>query len=132
MERLSLKWQNARTHMPSPKIWKMENAKIGIISMGSADPAVVEARDQLLKLGYPTDYLRVRAIPFSTEVQDFISSHERVYVVEINRDGQLKQLLTIEYPEIASRLKMVAHVDGLALSAKWVREAILAQEVEYQ
>jgi 2-oxoglutarate ferredoxin oxidoreductase subunit alpha len=62
-------------------------------------------------------------------VVNFLKTHERVYVVEINRDGQLKQLLTLEAPEYATKLRKASHLDGLALSAKWVRETILAQEV---
>ncbi len=108
----------------------MDGAKFGIISMGSADPAVVEARDQLKAQGIPTDYMRMRAIPFSDEVVDFIRAHDQSYVVELNRDGQLRQLLTLETPELATRLRKASHLDGLALSAKWVRECILAQEVK--
>lgn len=128
MERLRRKVMGAKTYVPKPEIHTMEGAKFGIISMGSADPAVLEARDQLKQQGIPTDYLRVRAIPFGDEVIDFIKNHDRTYVVEVNRDGQLKQLLTLEAPELATRLRKAAHLDGLALSAKWVRETILAQE----
>ncbi len=88
----------------------------------------IEARDQLAEHGIPTDYLRVRAIPFSQAVIDFIKSHEHVYVVELNRDGQLKQLLTLAVPECATGLLNAHHVDGLPLSAKWVRETIIGQE----
>ena len=129
MNRLGQKVSLSRHAVPKPEIKRMDGAVVGIISMGSADPAVLEARDQLLEMGIPTDYLRVRAIPFPDEVVEFIESHERNYVVEINRDGQLKQLLTLESPENAIRLRKASHVDGLALSAKWVRETILAQEV---
>jgi len=129
MNRLGQKVSLARNAVPKPEIHRMDGAEIGIISMGSADPAVEEARDQLKEMGILTDYLRVKAIPFPDEVVEFIKSHARSYVVEINRDGQLKQLLTLESPENATRLRKASHVDGLALSAKWVREAILAQEV---
>jgi 2-oxoglutarate/2-oxoacid ferredoxin oxidoreductase subunit alpha len=56
----------------------------------------------------PTDFLRLRAIPFASDVEEFIDEHERVYVVEMNRDGQLHQLLTIEYPNLATRLVSIA------------------------
>ena len=128
VNRLGRKVEGARAFVPKPEISTMEGAKIGIISYGSADPAVVEARDQMKLMGIATDYMRLRGIPFSPEVKEFIASHERVYVVEINRDGQMKQLLTLEAPELATHLRKAAHVDGLALSAKWVRETILAQE----
>lgn len=129
MNRLGQKVSLARNAVPKPEIHRMDGAEIGIISMGSADPAVEEARDQLKEMGILTDYLRVKAIPFPDEVVEFIKAHTRSYVVEINRDGQLKQLLTLESPENATRLRKASHADGLALSAKWVREAILAQEV---
>jgi len=129
MNRLGNKVNSAKDLIPGPIVQTMEGAKVGIISMGSADPAIIEARDQMKLQGLPTDYLRVRAIPFNAEVVDFIKNHERSYVVEINRDGQLKQLLTLEAPEYATKLRKAAHLDGLALSAKWVRETICAQEV---
>ena len=128
VNRLARKYENAKEVVPHPILHSMEGAKIGIIAMGSADPAVIEARDQMKEQGILTDYLRIRAIPFSQTVSDFIKSHDRVYVVELNRDGQLKQLLILNTPEYATRLRNAHHVDGLALSAKWVRETILAQE----
>ncbi len=70
----------------------------------------------------------MRAVPFTAEVGDFIRKHERIYVVEMNRDGQLHQLLTLEYPELATRLISAAYTDGLPLTARLVREAILPQE----
>jgi len=88
----------------------------------------MEARDQLKHKGVATDVLRIRSIPFHDEVKDFLRDHQRVYVVELNRDGQMGQLLTINYPEYATRLFKVAHTDGLALTAKWVRETIEARE----
>jgi 2-oxoglutarate ferredoxin oxidoreductase subunit alpha len=128
LKRLAKKYENAQEVLPQPILHAMDGAKIGIISMGSADPAVIEARDQLNEDGILIDYMRIRAIPFSQAVIDFIKSHDRIYIVELNRDGQLKQLLTLEAPEYATRLRKASHVDGLALSAKWVRETILAQE----
>ena len=128
MGRLAYKIREARHSVPQPEISYMDGAEFGIISMGSDDPAIVEARDQLQEMGIPTDYLRVRAIPFPDEVVEFIRNHDRTYVVENNRDGQLKQLLTLESPEDASRLRKASHGDGLALSANWVRDTILAQE----
>ena len=128
MDRLAKKFVIARTILPKPVIQEMEGAEIGIIAYGSTHPAVEEARIILAEKGLQTDYLRVRAIPFSPEVVDFISQHERTYVVEINRDGQLKQLLTLEIPQLCTQLRQVSHVDGLPLSARWVKDQILAQE----
>ena len=98
---------------------------MGIISIGSADQAVEEARCQLDSAGLQTDYLRVRAAPFTEEVEQFVRDHDRVYVVELNRDGQLYQLLMINLPtDLHSKLRKAAHSDGMPLSARWVREEI--------
>jgi 2-oxoglutarate/2-oxoacid ferredoxin oxidoreductase subunit alpha len=132
MDRLGRKVSSSKQAVPQPEIHRAAGAKIGIISMGSADPAVLEARDELQAMGVPTDYLRVRAMPFNDEVIRFVREHEHVYVVELNRDGQLKQLLTMECPECAGHLRKASHLDGMPLSAKWVRETILAQEENQQ
>ena len=102
----------------------MPGAEIGILSSGSNDPAIVEASDMLLENGIKTDYLRIRSLPFSNEVEEFIGRHKMVYIVENNRDGQLLQLLTIRFPAQAERMCKAAHMDGLPLTAKWVFEQI--------
>ena len=76
--------------------------------------------------GIKADFLRIRAIPFAQEVTDFVNQHDQIFVVEQNRDGQLNQILTTEYPEQAAKFKSVAYGDGLPAAAKWVREGILA------
>src|SRR5579862_8836713 len=89
MERLSKKFETARSLVPRPEVVQTGKAKIGIIAFGTSDFATRESRDQLKKeYELDTDYLRLRAYPFSREVQDFVASHERVYVVEQNRDAQ--------------------------------------------
>jgi 2-oxoglutarate/2-oxoacid ferredoxin oxidoreductase subunit alpha len=128
LDRLAKKFVTARNILPKPIIHVMEGAEIGIIAYGSTDPAVEEARIILAENGLKTDYLRVRAIPFSKEVIDFVAQHKRNYVVEINRDGQLKQLLTLDIPQLCTQLRQVSHIDGLPLSARWVKDQILAQE----
>jgi 2-oxoglutarate ferredoxin oxidoreductase subunit alpha len=76
------------------------------------------------------DYLRVRAIPFSDEVKLFIKEHERVYVVELNQDKQLRQLLILNAPELANHLRSIAHIDGLPMTAKYIVTHLLEQEEE--
>ena len=71
--------------------------------------------------------MRVRALPFTEDVQEFVADHNEIYVVEMNRDGQMAQLLKIEYPEQAAALKSVAYQDGLPAAARWVREGILSR-----
>jgi 2-oxoglutarate/2-oxoacid ferredoxin oxidoreductase subunit alpha len=128
MARLKKKFETARKILPTPVIEKMEGAQIGLIAFGSTDPALKEAQYYLASQGIPTDYLRVRSIPFSSEVSDFIGEHDRNYVIELNRDGQLHQLLTLEVPEHAASLISLAHIDGLPLTSKWVEKALLSKE----
>ncbi len=128
MARLKRKYDHARDLKPKPVVETMEGAKFGIIAFGSTDSAIQEARVDLEKKGFPSDYMRIRAVPFNQVEQDFITSHERIYVVEMNRDGQMHQLLTLDMPEHNSRLVSLTHHDGLSLTAKLVCEKILAEE----
>jgi 2-oxoglutarate ferredoxin oxidoreductase subunit alpha len=130
MERLKRKFDTAREFVPPPKIMTVEDAEIGIIAFGSTDPAVREACDQLAEAGLKAEYLRMRAIPFTKEVDAFMEKFSRIYVVEMNRDGQLHQLLTVHYPQKAMNLISIAYQDGLPLTARFVREAIQAKEAE--
>jgi len=125
--RIAKKFTTALQYLPKAVLNEMPGAEIGILSSGSADPAVVEARDLLLDRGVKSDYLRVRSIPFGQEVEDFLASHKTVYVVELNRDGQLLQLLTQKFPAQAHKMVKTAHMDGLPLTAKWIIEQITRQ-----
>jgi 2-oxoglutarate ferredoxin oxidoreductase subunit alpha len=103
-----------------------EGATIGIIGYGSTESAINEARVQLeARHGMKTSFLRVRAVPFTQDVDEFVRTHDQIYVVEMNRDGQLHKLLSLAYPEAAMRLNSVAFGDGMPASARWVREGIL-------
>jgi 2-oxoglutarate ferredoxin oxidoreductase subunit alpha len=130
MERLARKLETARSLVPAPELHGSGSARVGLIAYGSSHPAIVEARAQLLReRGLETDYLRVRAYPFSRAVHAFVERHERVYVVEQNRDGQLGALLKLDVaPELAPRLRSVAHVHGLPLDARSVTDEILGLE----
>lgn len=123
--RLAHKFDTARTLVPKPVIDDVEEARVAIISLGSNDPAVQEARDRLRKAGVETSYLRLRALPISQTVCDFIASYDKVYVVENNFDGQLHKILLTETPEYAGRLASIAKCDGLSLSARFITESIL-------
>lgn len=128
LNRLKEKFEGARSYVPRPVIDSNGNAEIGIVSFGSTESAILEARDELGGEGLNIDYMRIRAIPFTTEVEDFIKQHDRIYVVEMNRDGQLHQLLSLDYPKDASKLVSLAHTDGLSLTAKRVCESIRTHE----
>jgi len=128
MDRLKRKYDTARQFMPAPQLYPLAGATIGIIAYGSVEAAVVEAQHQLDRdHGIKADFLRVRAIPFTDEVRGFVEKYDQHFIVEMNRDGQLRQLLTLEYPQHATRFLSVAYGDGLPASAKWVREGILAK-----
>ncbi|MBL7164019.1 MAG: 2-oxoacid:acceptor oxidoreductase subunit alpha [Anaerolineales bacterium] len=137
MERLLTKFETARAMMPKPESVTKEGAdiantantaKVGVIAFGSTDPAVREAQDYLNEDGVAVDYLRLRALPIGEEVREFIRSHERVYVVEMNRDGQLHQIVSLEVPDRATNLKSLTKNDGLPLTANWIKSAILDEE----
>jgi 2-oxoglutarate ferredoxin oxidoreductase subunit alpha len=129
MERLWRKLETAREYMPAPIIDQGKKpAKVGIIAYGSTDPAVQEARSRLQEQGVKTDYMRLRSVPFTPETAAFVASHERVYVIEMNHDGQMMQLLQIEYPEHAANFISLTHNNGIPLTAKWITEAVLGKE----
>ena len=130
MARLRRKFEHARSSVPAPIVEKMPNAEIGIIAFGSTHWALTESRDQLLdEHKLPTDYLRIRAFPFSHEIADFVESHKRVYVVEQNRDGQMFSLLRMNLDgELVPKLRSVARLDGLPLDARSITRDIAAME----
>lgn len=128
MERLWRKTETARQYVPRPVIDRMKGAGLGLIHMGSVDLALQEARALLAADGLPTDSLRVRALPFTDEVADFIQSHQRILVIEMNTDGQLRQLLQLEAPAQAARIRSARLNDGLPLTADWIRRAVHAAE----
>ncbi len=129
LERLARKMDGARSAVPAP-IAAGKGARIGVLAYGTSHHAIVEARDQLRReRGIETDYLRVRAFPFAREVHAFFERHERVYVVEQNRDGQLAALLKLDLgPELAARLRSIAHITGLPLDARSVTEELAVME----
>lgn len=129
MDRIKKKYDNAAKFMPAPVIDTQEGASIGIIAFGSTEPAIREARYQLeTEAGIKSDSMRIRGIPFTEDVFKFIESHEQNFVVEMNRDGQMYQILLVEYPHLAARLTSVAFNDGLPATAKWVKDSILVKE----
>lgn len=127
MARLKKKYENARQYLPKPVV-DGQGQRVGIIAFGSTEPAVREARHLLQQKGLQTDFLRLRALPFSQEVTDFISAHEVVYVVELNRDAQLHQILTVKHPAQALKLRPLAFNDGMPPTARWIFDDILAKE----
>jgi 2-oxoglutarate/2-oxoacid ferredoxin oxidoreductase subunit alpha len=130
MERLNRKFETARSFVPRPEITKGKNAKIGIIGYGTSHWGIIESRDQLREeYGIETDYLRLRAYPFTREVHEFIEQHERVYIVEQNRDAQMLSLLKLDVkPELLTRLHSIAHITGLPLDARSITDELTTME----
>lgn len=128
MDRLEKKFQTARKFVPAPVVSVEKGAKIGIIAFGSSDFAVIESRDQLKAANIPTSYLRVRALPFTDDLRKFVETHDHVYVVEQNRDAQMRDLIRLELPDLAMKIRSVKHYDGLPIDARFVTDAIMEQE----
>ena len=130
MERINKKFETARSFVPRPEVVTTGKTKIGILAYGTSHWAIIEARDQLRnEYNIETDYLRLRAYPFTREVHDFIEKHDRVYVVEQNRDAQMLSLLKLDIrPESVTHLRSIAHIHGLPLDARSVTDELISME----
>jgi len=130
MERLNRKFETARSFVPRPEITKGNNAKIGLIGYGTSHWGITESIDQLRdEYGIEIDYLRLRAYPFTREVHEFVEQHERIYLVEQNRDAQMLTLLKLDLkPELTPRLRSIAHITGLPLDARSITDELTSME----
>jgi 2-oxoglutarate ferredoxin oxidoreductase subunit alpha len=130
MDRLTRKFEQLRKSVPKPELVQDGTSKVGIIGYGTSHWATGESQDQLRKeYRTETDYLRVKAYPFTAEVQDFIARHERIYVIDQNRDAQMLQLLKLDLPaDQVGKLRSVRHYDGLPIDARSITDDIRAQE----
>jgi 2-oxoglutarate ferredoxin oxidoreductase subunit alpha len=126
LDRLHKKFETARTLVPEPIVDEVDGATVGLISLGSNDPAVKEARDRLSAAGVKSSYLRLRALPVNQTVRDFIEKYDRIFVVESNYDGQLHKILVDASPLSAHKMVSAAKCNGLPLSARWITETVLA------
>jgi 2-oxoglutarate/2-oxoacid ferredoxin oxidoreductase subunit alpha len=130
MDRLARKFETARRAVPKPEVDQVAGAKIGFIGYGTSHWAIGESRDQLREeTDVKTSYFRVRAYPFNDDLASFIDAHERVYVIEQNRDAQLLQLMKLEQmPDRQKKLRSVLHYNGLPIDARSITDDVLAQE----
>jgi 2-oxoglutarate ferredoxin oxidoreductase subunit alpha len=128
--RLAKKHDHARTIVPAPVVDLVDGAEVGLISYGTNDHAIQEARDLLNESGVPSSYLRLRALPLESRLMEFIRKHQRVYVVENNLDGQMHSLVQLHTPVDADRIVSIAKCDGLPLTAHWICESIVTQEAK--
>jgi 2-oxoglutarate/2-oxoacid ferredoxin oxidoreductase subunit alpha len=116
--------------VPAPIAVKNGSSKIGFLAYGTTDFALRESMDQIKKeYGKDVDYMRIRAFPFAHEIHDFVASHERVYVVEQDRDAQLASLLKLDLPaEQVVKLRSILHYNGLPIDARTITEEFVAKE----
>jgi 2-oxoglutarate/2-oxoacid ferredoxin oxidoreductase subunit alpha len=128
VDRLARKFETARQAVPKPVVQLEEGAQVGLIAYGTSDYAVEEARAVLAAQGLKTNYLRVRAFPFGAEIRDFVNACDRVYVIDQNRDAQLRMLLRLEFPELTMKFDSITHYTGLPLGAQFLTRAILDAE----
>ncbi len=129
LDRLLKKWETLRNAVPGPVLSPAKSpTRVGLVALGTTHWPIEEARATLRGKGVEFDYMRLRAFPFADAVRDFFASHDRVYVIEENRDGQMAAMLRIEIPETSDKIKSVLHYDGLPLDAETVVEEILAHE----
>ncbi|MCL2660059.1 MAG: 2-oxoacid:acceptor oxidoreductase subunit alpha, partial [Acidobacteriaceae bacterium] len=130
VERLAKKFETARTLVPRPHIVQAGKSPIGLIAYGSSSCATRESRDQLRsEHGLETDFLRLRAYPFTGEVHEFVASHQKIYVIEQNRDAQMMSLLKLDLPpEDAVKLRSIRHFNGLPIDARSITDDLVSQE----
>ena len=129
MDRLARKFESARQAMPEPIVNGSSGSEVGLIAFGTTHHAVVEARDALKARGLDVDYLRIRALPLSTSIESFVADHDRIYVIEQNRDGQMYDLLRLQLSaEMAGRLRSIRHYDGQPIPADAITRPLLELE----
>ncbi|MFN0164170.1 MAG: 2-oxoacid:acceptor oxidoreductase subunit alpha [Burkholderiales bacterium] len=128
MERLARKWETAKELVPQPVTRRASRpTKFGVLYFGSTSPAMAEALDTLEKQNQHVDAMRLRAYPFSKAVMDFVAEHDTIFVVEQNRDGQLRNLLINEGNLDSVKILPVLHYDGTPITARFIVSAIGAR-----
>jgi 2-oxoglutarate ferredoxin oxidoreductase subunit alpha len=130
MDRLARKFETARGGVPKPVVENVPGARIGFLGYGTSHWAISESRDQLREeTDVKVSYYRLRAYPFTSDLAAFIDAHDRLYVIEQNRDAQLLQLMRLELtPERIAKLRSVLHYNGLPIDARSITDDVLAQE----
>jgi 2-oxoglutarate ferredoxin oxidoreductase subunit alpha len=130
VDRLNRKYDTARAAVPQPEIELAKGARIGFLAFGTTHWAIIESRDQLQQeYNIPVSYFRLRAIPFTSHLAEFFKQHDRVYVVEQNRDGQMEALVKLELPaDLCAKIRSIRHYTGLPIDARFVTDAMIAAE----
>jgi 2-oxoglutarate ferredoxin oxidoreductase subunit alpha len=129
VDRLAKKFETAKLFVPQPEIDRRDGAKIGFIAYGTTHWALEESRDQLRReRGLETSYFRLRALPFSDALNAFVAAHDRVYVVEQNRDGQMADMIRLTVGEDQRKIRKILHYTGLPCDARTISDAVLQME----
>jgi len=129
VDRLAKKYETAKLFVPKPVVDARDDAKIGFIAYGTTTWALEESRDQLRReQQIETSYFRLRALPFTDELKEFVAAHDRVYVVEQNRDGQMADMIRLELGEDQRKLRKILHYTGLPCDARTITDAVLQME----
>jgi 2-oxoglutarate ferredoxin oxidoreductase subunit alpha len=129
VDRLAKKYETAKLFVPSPAIDVRETAKIGFIAYGTTTWSLEESRDQLRReYGIETSYFRLRALPFTDALREFVAAHDRIYIVEQNRDGQMADMIRLEVGEDQRKLRKILHYTGLPCDARTITDAVLQME----
>ena len=124
VDRLLIKWETARTLVPEPEIEYSKFNRTAIVSIGSCDGAVKEALVMLKEKNIGLNYCRVKAFPFSKSVREFVDKHDQIYVVEQNRDAQLRSLLMLDAQILQTKMKSLLHYNGLSMNARFVVDSV--------
>jgi 2-oxoglutarate ferredoxin oxidoreductase subunit alpha len=130
MDRLAKKYETSRVHVPQPEVEYKKDAKVGFLAFGTTHWAIIESQDQLQKeYGLPVSYYRLRAVPFTSHLAEFFAKHDRVYVVEQNRDAQMAGLIKLELPpDLGAKIRSILHYNGLPIDARYVTNELIAAE----
>ena len=129
VDRLAKKYETAKLFVPAPVVDRPHDAKIGFIAYGTTTWALEESRDQLRReRGVETSYFRLRALPFTDELNEFVAAHERIYIVEQNRDGQMAELIRLAVGEDQRKIRKILHYTGLPCDARTITDAVLQME----
>jgi len=127
LDRLTRKFKRAKTLVPPPVIVGAGDNELGLVAIGSSHGATLEAMDILRKRGMNVDYMRIKAFPFTKEVEAFLDSHKTVFVIEQNRDAQLRSLLTLETDIPKAKLRSILHYSGLPMTSREIVDAVIAE-----
>jgi 2-oxoglutarate ferredoxin oxidoreductase subunit alpha len=130
MDRLNKKYDTARQHVPQPEVQYAKGAKVGFLAFGTTHWAIIESLDQLQReFKMPVSYYRLRAVPFTHDLIDFVEKHDRVYIVEQNRDGQMEMLVKLELPaDLVGKIRSIRHYSGIPIDARFVTDELVAAE----